>query len=398
MSAWTRTRDDRNFLVECYAETCDLAAPYGLTVDLEFPSFSRLRTLDEALDIVRAADQPNGGILVDTLYLHLSRVDSAELLHVPSELLHFLHVSDALPGIADTREGMIQLARDARLYPGEGCIDFRGIIERMPPVDYAIELPNQSRVAELGYEEHARRCLVHARRIFGSVRSERRQLDPIPAPQITSRRRNTVARELTEDDRALVEEMLARARAAMAAVEGYTQQRSSTDWRRRSAGTPATRRPSPGWRSSGSTKAASATGPGPPRQAVQDLRRAARCASPEEHGHHRGGPGQGHRQICQAGRGHRLPDPDDQSRAHPAGDRHLRGQGARRGDLLPPSADRPHDRRDGRRDALGLPRRGRARGSVPGHHQAVDPAHPTPDGGLRSDPCHRRQAHGQSSL
>ncbi len=182
MSAWTKSRDDRNFLVDCYAETCDLAAPYGLTVDLEFPSFSRLRTLDEALDIVRAADRPNGGILVDTLYLHLSRVDIGELLHTPSELLHFLHVSDCLPGIADTSRGMIQLARDARLYPGEGCIDFAGIIERMPMVDYSVELPNQSRVAELGLEEHARRCLSHAKRTFGSARSKRREGADAPPP------------------------------------------------------------------------------------------------------------------------------------------------------------------------------------------------------------------------
>ncbi len=180
MSAWTQSRDDRNFLVDVYGETCDLAAPYGITVDLEFPSFSRLRTLDETLDIVRAADRPNGGILVDTLYLHLSRVDLGELLHVPSELFHFLHISDCLPGIADTREGMIQLARDARLYPGEGWIDFAGIIERMPTVDYSIELPNQSRVAELGYEEHARRCLQHAKRTFGEARSQRR----VPEPQL----------------------------------------------------------------------------------------------------------------------------------------------------------------------------------------------------------------------
>ena len=85
MSAWTTRRDDRNFILDVYAETCDLAAPFGLTVDLEFPSFSRLRTLDEVLDIVRGADRPNGGILVDTLYLHLSRVDLGELLHVRSE-------------------------------------------------------------------------------------------------------------------------------------------------------------------------------------------------------------------------------------------------------------------------------------------------------------------------
>lgn len=181
MSAWTRRRDDRNFLLDVYAETCDIAAPYGLTVDLEFPTFSRLRTLDEALDIVRAADRDNGGILVDTLYLHLSRVDIGELLHVPPAWLHFLHISDCLPGIADTREGMIQLARDARLYPGEGWIDFAGIIERCPAVNYSIELPNQSRVAELGYEEHARRCLNHARRTFGSARTKRREITQVAA-------------------------------------------------------------------------------------------------------------------------------------------------------------------------------------------------------------------------
>ena len=184
MSAWTGARDDRNFIVDCYAETCEIAHAYGLSVDLEFPSFSRLRTLDETLDIVRAADQPNGGILVDTLYLHLSRVDLAELLHVPADLLNFLHISDALPGIADTREGMIQLARDARLYPGEGCIDFAGIIERMPSLDYSIELPNKSRIAELGFEEHARRCLSHAKRTFGHVRSQRRT-HPIPPLEST---------------------------------------------------------------------------------------------------------------------------------------------------------------------------------------------------------------------
>ena len=181
MSAWTTRRDDRNFLLDVYAETCDLAAPYGLTIDLEFPSFSRLRTLDEVLDIVRAADRPNGGILVDTLYLHLSRVDLGELLHVPPEWLHFLHISDCLPGIADTREGMIQLARDARLYPGEGWVDFAGIIERCPPMNYSIELPNQNRVAELGYEEHARRCLTHAKATFGDARSKRRMADALAA-------------------------------------------------------------------------------------------------------------------------------------------------------------------------------------------------------------------------
>ena len=168
ISAWTKRRDDRDFLIEIYQETCELAFEYGLSVDLEFPTFSRLRNLDEALDIVRTASPKNGGILIDTLYLHLSRVDINEIMHIPSEWLHFIHISDCLPGIADTQEGMIQLARDARLYPGEGWIDFEKIIEQCPPLNFSIELPNQSRISELGFEEHARRSLLHAKKTFGN--------------------------------------------------------------------------------------------------------------------------------------------------------------------------------------------------------------------------------------
>ena len=54
-----------------YAESCDLTVKYGPWSDLEFPTFSRLKTLDDALDIVLSANKPNSGILVDTLYLHL---------------------------------------------------------------------------------------------------------------------------------------------------------------------------------------------------------------------------------------------------------------------------------------------------------------------------------------
>jgi hypothetical protein len=34
----------------------------------------------------------------------------------------------------------------------------------MPQVPYSIELPNNARVAEYGYEAHARRCLQSAQR------------------------------------------------------------------------------------------------------------------------------------------------------------------------------------------------------------------------------------------
>jgi sugar phosphate isomerase/epimerase len=162
-SAWTTDPNDRDFVVERYAEICDLARPFGLTVDLEFPTFSRLTDLQAAADIVRGANRPNGGILIDTLYLHFSSVALGELEALPPEWFHFLHICDTKKDIPATREGLVHIARDERLYLGEGCIDFAAIFDRLPDIPFSLELPNAKMVKALGYEGHARRCLETAK-------------------------------------------------------------------------------------------------------------------------------------------------------------------------------------------------------------------------------------------
>jgi sugar phosphate isomerase/epimerase len=163
-SAWTLDTTDRDFLVERYALICDLAEPLGLTVDLEFPTISRLTNLQAAVDIVSAADRPNGGILLDTLYLHFSGVSLDELSGLPRDWIHFLHICDTAEKIPPTREEMTHVIRENRLYLGEGCIDFKKILKRLPAVPLSLELPNERRVRELGYAGHARRCLETAKR------------------------------------------------------------------------------------------------------------------------------------------------------------------------------------------------------------------------------------------
>ncbi len=167
-SAWTTERKDRDFIVDRYAEICDLARPFGLTVDLEFPTFSRLSNLQEAADIVRSANRTNSGILIDTLYIHFSKVSLDELSALPPEWFHFIHICDTINEIPATRDGLIHIARGNRLYVGEGCIDFAAIFDRLPPIPFSIELPNAKRVEEFGYEGHARRCLETAKRYLSS--------------------------------------------------------------------------------------------------------------------------------------------------------------------------------------------------------------------------------------
>ena len=162
-SAWTKDRTDHTFIIDRYAEICDLAKPFGLTVNLEFPTFSSLTTLQEAADIVRAANRPNGGILIDTLYFYYSRTSLDELKLLPREWINFLHICDTSEEIPNSAKGMVHVARDERLYFGEGCIDFAAILDRLHPVPYSIELPNIKRLKEYGYEGHAKRCLQTAK-------------------------------------------------------------------------------------------------------------------------------------------------------------------------------------------------------------------------------------------
>ena len=162
-SVWQTEETERGFIIERYGELCDLAYPLEMTVDLEFPTISGVTQLKSAAEIVRAAERPNGGILLDTLYLHFSKVTLDELGTLPREWIHFMHICDTGETIPATREEMTHIIRDGRLYLGEGCINFAKLLQHLPRVPLSIELPNARRVSELGYEGHARRCLETAK-------------------------------------------------------------------------------------------------------------------------------------------------------------------------------------------------------------------------------------------
>jgi sugar phosphate isomerase/epimerase len=164
-SAWTDVRNDRSFIVERFAEICELAAPFGLTVNLEFPAFSRLTSLEDALEVQELAGCANQGLLVDTLYLHFNKTPLAQLQRIPDKWMNFLHICDA-DDLPYTRDQMIHVAREDRLYPGEGAVDFAAIGSLFPDLPLTIELPNASRTAALGDEQHARNCLQAAKRVF----------------------------------------------------------------------------------------------------------------------------------------------------------------------------------------------------------------------------------------
>ncbi|MFB9758516.1 sugar phosphate isomerase/epimerase family protein [Ectobacillus funiculus] len=159
-SIWT---NDRNLYMERFIELCELAKPFGLTIELEYVPIASVTNLAGTLDVLRTANQENAGLMIDIHHFHRAGDKAEDLDAVPREWFRFLHLCDAPAEIPTSKEEMTKILREARLYIGEGGIDIASIVNRLPEIPYSIELPHDKRAQELGYEEHARRCLQTAK-------------------------------------------------------------------------------------------------------------------------------------------------------------------------------------------------------------------------------------------
>src|SRR6476620_10193867 len=66
-----------------FAGLCDRAAEHGLLVHIEFLPWSRIPNVAAAWEIVRLADRPNGGLLVDAWHFFRSGAEPSSLGVVP---------------------------------------------------------------------------------------------------------------------------------------------------------------------------------------------------------------------------------------------------------------------------------------------------------------------------
>jgi sugar phosphate isomerase/epimerase len=169
--------EDWGRLVHNFGTLCDLLASYGLTADLEFLTWTKMRGVTEATRLLHAANRPNAGLTVDTLHFHRSACRIEDLRAVSPELFHFIQISDAPAVGPSSVEGLIFAAREDRLDPGAGELDLAAILRVLPvDVPIAVEIPNSRMASELSDEVRARRALCATRSLVEKVKSERASL------------------------------------------------------------------------------------------------------------------------------------------------------------------------------------------------------------------------------
>jgi sugar phosphate isomerase/epimerase len=146
--------------LERFDELCDRAAPYGLTVCLEFAVYTGVRTLAHAADVVAKSRRANAAVLIDALHFSRSGGRPAHVAGVDPSLLPYAQICDAgpdMPAPTDTA-ALIREARSGRLLPGEGVLPLNDLVAALPAhLPLAIEAPCRA-TAELPALERARRA------------------------------------------------------------------------------------------------------------------------------------------------------------------------------------------------------------------------------------------------
>lgn len=159
-SLWT---SNEAFVKEQVHLLCEIAKPYGITVNVEPVPISQYKTIASVSDILNSIPNENKGLLIDIHHFHRAHETVETLTAIPKEWIHFVHLCDAQLDIPQTEEEMRRILREERLFLGEGGIDVAMILNHLPKVPLALELPHNARLAELGYEQYVKTCLERAK-------------------------------------------------------------------------------------------------------------------------------------------------------------------------------------------------------------------------------------------
>lgn len=162
-------------LVQNFGALCDLLLEYRMRANIEFLTWTAMRCVGDAAELIRASGRANVGITVDTLHFNRSNCSLEQFDGLPPTWFQFMQICDA-PAVAPTTiEGLIFAAREDRLIPGEGGLDLAGVIRRLPEkVVVAVEIPNTALARKMSNEDRAKLALEGTKRLVDQVRAERR--------------------------------------------------------------------------------------------------------------------------------------------------------------------------------------------------------------------------------
>ncbi|QIM54264.1 sugar phosphate isomerase/epimerase family protein [Hydrogenophaga crocea] len=123
---------DEARLAERFAELAVLGRRYGLRMGLEFMPWRGVRNLASAQRVLALAAEAGGGLIVDAIHLDRSGDGAGALAAIPAAQWSYFQICDAPAQRPSDEAELLRQAREARLVPGEGGLDLRGMLRALP--------------------------------------------------------------------------------------------------------------------------------------------------------------------------------------------------------------------------------------------------------------------------
>jgi sugar phosphate isomerase/epimerase len=141
-------------LVESFRALCADAEVAGTRIALELMPFTNIKTIEQALDIVRGAGAKNGGLMFDIWHISRGQIPFEKMKTCPKELLFWVEIDD---GDAKPVGSLFEDTIHRRQLCGEGAFGVPAFLHAIKGTGY--EGPYG---VEIVSELHRRRSLVEA--------------------------------------------------------------------------------------------------------------------------------------------------------------------------------------------------------------------------------------------
>jgi sugar phosphate isomerase/epimerase len=112
-------------------ELADIAEPFGVRLALEPVTFTPLRTLPQAMEVLDVAARDNVGLCLDTFHLWTAGTSWDEVAALDPALIVVAHISDVMP-----RQGSEWSDADRDVLPGDGILPLQEGIQAIRATGY----------------------------------------------------------------------------------------------------------------------------------------------------------------------------------------------------------------------------------------------------------------------
>jgi sugar phosphate isomerase/epimerase len=133
---WAGGEFDPDHMATEFRILCEDAANAGTKVAFEPMPFVNVRTPQQALEFIQAADHPAGGVLLDIWHIARAGLDVTSVASVPTRWIMDVELDDAPLHFNGTMDEMRADTFNGRRLPGQGELNVQGFVDAIKSTGY----------------------------------------------------------------------------------------------------------------------------------------------------------------------------------------------------------------------------------------------------------------------